>query len=337
MGKVCRAALLVSTSLAIFVISVAFALITWRDFEAIRNTSLPPVPCTVDRSQVIPCLTPPSRFTVLVTLRPTHPQHSPLKPNEQGEIAAYPSTDSSDCPFTTRQEAQQFASQFAPGQERECYSDGVHISLTPAFASSSQIYKHLLRTIFPIVAAALSGLLTLYAFYRLHAVIRMGSAIVDPPSNLRVSRLRSVPMDDVIMGNSNLDSFGLTRPPSIDRSVGKRPLSATQAKKLMEKLRALGDVDAGGTCPICLEDFAGDNGVSDNAVKLPCGHEYHEHCLLQWCQKGSHLCPYCGPYCSLDLSDDEEEQHVVSAAEVSARDAGSGLWRNVDRDDLPGP
>eukprot|EP00177_Eucheuma_denticulatum_P002980 GFKZ01005359.1.p1 GENE.GFKZ01005359.1~~GFKZ01005359.1.p1 ORF type:complete len:345 (-),score=30.46 GFKZ01005359.1:686-1720(-) len=343
MGKVCRAALLVSTSLAIFVISVAFSLITWRDFQAIRTTSLPPVPCTVARSQILQTSTPPPRYTVRVTLRPPNLPNSPLKPNEQAHIAAYPSTDPSEYPFTTRQDAQQFAARFPPGQTAQCYTDGHHISLTPSLASPDQIYKHLLRTIFPIVAAALSALLTLYALYRLHLAIRMGSSIVQPPPPLLgVNRLRAVPIDDdVILDPTNLDSFALTRPPSIHPTPRKRPLTHTQAKKLMVQLRALGDVDPAGTCPICLEDFADDNGVCENAVKLPCGHEYHEHCLLQWCQKGPHLCPYCGPYCSLDVSDDDEDvdrvgRRVVGAAEVSASDARPGWWPAVDRLDLPG-
>ena len=47
------------------------------------------------------------------------------------------------------------------------------------------------------------------------------------------------------------------------------------------------------SCSICWEDFNWDNGV---AVRLPCGHMFHEECCLNWMNTASenrNACPMC--------------------------------------------
>lgn len=51
------------------------------------------------------------------------------------------------------------------------------------------------------------------------------------------------------------------------------------------------------SCAICLEDFraAGAGGVVEqqpSITRLPCGHHYHLHCIVQ-CLEINHLCPLC--------------------------------------------
>ncbi|PRQ45076.1 putative transcription factor C2H2 family [Rosa chinensis] len=48
------------------------------------------------------------------------------------------------------------------------------------------------------------------------------------------------------------------------------------------------------SCVICLEDFAAfvDYQQKEPITRLPCGHHYHVHCIVQWLEF-SHLCPLC--------------------------------------------
>lgn len=41
-------------------------------------------------------------------------------------------------------------------------------------------------------------------------------------------------------------------------------------------------------CSICLENFCADSEI----VQLPCGHLYHETCILEWL-KAKFTCPFC--------------------------------------------
>ena len=42
------------------------------------------------------------------------------------------------------------------------------------------------------------------------------------------------------------------------------------------------------TCAICQEEMI----ATSDAVRLPCGHSYHEDCLTKWLTK-QHTCPTC--------------------------------------------
>lgn len=48
----------------------------------------------------------------------------------------------------------------------------------------------------------------------------------------------------------------------------------------------LGREEAGGSCAICLEDFA----EGDEAQRLPCGHIFHNPCIKEWLLRSRH-CP----------------------------------------------
>jgi len=41
-------------------------------------------------------------------------------------------------------------------------------------------------------------------------------------------------------------------------------------------------------CPVCTEPYA----PGDVAVRLPCGHVFHDACAVAWL-KGHNTCPYC--------------------------------------------
>ncbi|KAI4672828.1 uncharacterized protein J4E78_001331 [Alternaria triticimaculans] len=70
------------------------------------------------------------------------------------------------------------------------------------------------------------------------------------------------------------------------------------------------------SCSICWEDFNWDNGV---AVRLPCGHIFHNECCLHWMESASenrNACPMCRTvFCLLNaltpeqIHDNEEEHN----------------------------
>ncbi|EQC33463.1 hypothetical protein SDRG_08974 [Saprolegnia diclina VS20] len=43
-------------------------------------------------------------------------------------------------------------------------------------------------------------------------------------------------------------------------------------------------------CAICLEDHR--DGAKDSVFQLPCGHEFHQECILEWFET-QHTCPMC--------------------------------------------
>lgn len=47
------------------------------------------------------------------------------------------------------------------------------------------------------------------------------------------------------------------------------------------------------SCAICLEDFAEEGGVDRLMItRMPCGHRYHDHCIVPWLAI-KRLCPLC--------------------------------------------
>ncbi|XP_050383455.1 E3 ubiquitin-protein ligase RHF2A-like isoform X2 [Argentina anserina] len=60
-------------------------------------------------------------------------------------------------------------------------------------------------------------------------------------------------------------------------------------------------------CSICLEDFC----ESDPSVLTTCKHEFHFHCILEWCQRSSQ-CPMCWQALSLK---DPSSQELLEAVE----------------------
>ncbi|KAF5837924.1 hypothetical protein DUNSADRAFT_3701, partial [Dunaliella salina] len=76
----------------------------------------------------------------------------------------------------------------------------------------------------------------------------------------------------------------------------------------------------GEPCSVCLSLF----GAGEVAVELPCGHDFHEGCILPWLQD-HHTCPTCrGP---LPLED--ETRPSVSAADI--RDAAHRNAAHIQR------
>lgn len=74
------------------------------------------------------------------------------------------------------------------------------------------------------------------------------------------------------------------------RPVGPPPTSAA-ALRLLPKIKVTDhDIDANESseCTICMEDLI----VSQPALRIPCGHLYHEACIKDWLLK-SNECPVC--------------------------------------------
>ena len=67
--------------------------------------------------------------------------------------------------------------------------------------------------------------------------------------------------------------------------AGPPPASEQAIAKLVRGVQP----QAGTQCPVCLMDFASSNA---NATRMPCGHYFHDECLLQWL-RAHNTCPVC--------------------------------------------
>jgi len=122
---------------------------------------------------------------------------------------------------------------------------------------------------------------------------------------------------------------------SDQRKRGKGRISRkVLAASLVAKCRVIADDDSDDTdsernshddcneCPICLselsEPIAGPDGKSEDnwLSKLPCGHTFHEECIVGgWVKKGRGLrCPICNyDLVSLTISEDKEPNNGAKA------------------------
>lgn len=271
-----------------------------------------PVDCKVLNSTVDEDC-PENRFRVIVDVNNSVVPDSTPK---DGVITAYRTSDPAECYFETKHAADVFLKGFPNDSTQTCYSDEKSkVSLRPGTASRDDISLYKLRAIFPIIACIVSGLTLVYSIYHVSAVYRVARNVrngTDAPDSRR-----DFP-DDFSLGGrypSSSPYMTIDRPPRVGYTYGyRRPLSGHDARlliaSLQEKTRT---AEANGTCPICLEDF--EDGEGKKTVELPCSHEYHEDCAMQWFRKGSCSCPYC----NYDLMSDVRGVREKAAREESER------------------
>lgn len=79
-----------------------------------------------------------------------------------------------------------------------------------------------------------------------------------------------------------------------DLDQGMRTTGASdEAIQKLEKIQIDQGLKLGEEkCMVCLDDFDSSEDGSGFALKLPCGHCYHDECILKWLQK-SNTCPSC--------------------------------------------
>jgi hypothetical protein len=68
-------------------------------------------------------------------------------------------------------------------------------------------------------------------------------------------------------------------------------------------------------CSICLDSYG------ETAARLPCGHFYHEHCIMTWVSSGQGSCPICRS----TASHNTRHRPVQSAAPPPATAASSSI------------
>ncbi|XP_021839255.1 uncharacterized protein [Spinacia oleracea] len=72
---------------------------------------------------------------------------------------------------------------------------------------------------------------------------------------------------------------------------GRRPTPANEAAiKGLERLMIKDNEDT--NCSICLEEFDVNKEEKRFKVTMPCKHEFHESCIIQWLHT-NHVCPLC--------------------------------------------
>ena len=107
----------------------------------------------------------------------------------------------------------------------------------------------------------------------------------------------------------------MNEPEFDDDEGGPRPASNAAIDALPRKKVKESDKEKIGTdCPICFSAYAGD----DTLVELPCGHEFHDDCVVHWLKEAS-TCPMC----RYEVEKDEEEgmdRARLTAEEEAHRD-----------------
>jgi len=112
-------------------------------------------------------------------------------------------------------------------------------------------------------------------------------------------------------GANALDGFGDVNVAELDTRTFHRPADPEVVARLPRSIRARAGAettttgadasrgttdsadandptDASGSCPVCLSDVE----VGSVVRTMPCGHEYHETCLLEWLRT-KNSCPVC--------------------------------------------
>ncbi|OWZ05034.1 Kazal-like serine protease inhibitor, partial [Phytophthora megakarya] len=90
-----------------------------------------------------------------------------------------------------------------------------------------------------------------------------------------------------------LEEF-LVIPPQ-QKEINRRQTAAVLALEDVEVQQNVGSDCKDRTCCICLNDYDSDEEsevVEDRMVKLPCSHQFHEDCVIDWFNTST-TCPLC--------------------------------------------
>lgn len=116
----------------------------------------------------------------------------------------------------------------------------------------------------------------------------------------------------IIQGDQNNQSFQLgdyvfgsldqiiTRIMNQTGNQGPPPTS----KKVIEKLPVYKlEKDLNDSCPVCKDELK----KGEEAMKLPCNHEFHKECLMPWLERAN-TCPICRKELETDDQDYEKRK-----------------------------
>jgi len=91
-------------------------------------------------------------------------------------------------------------------------------------------------------------------------------------------------------GDANVD---LSNPQALEELMAAQGLAMDEGRPGMSRdaqheLRVVTILEEGETCSVCQEDFK----PGSKAKTMPCGHRFHDDCLMQWVKKNN-SCPVC--------------------------------------------
>ncbi|XP_022151640.1 E3 ubiquitin-protein ligase RNF181-like [Momordica charantia] len=162
------------------------------------------------------------------------------------------------------------------------------ISRSPAAILQETSWTPMANAVFPLPLSALNGLLFLEAY------IRQLLCSLDLPEGACEVIARKIASFVVELAGGNSDQVNLHVVALVDyieemaivaeeapAGAAKSAISRLKKEKVEEEVE-LGD------CSVCLNEMNGGSEV----IKMPCGHVYHESCILSWLNKNN-SCPLC--------------------------------------------
>jgi len=114
---------------------------------------------------------------------------------------------------------------------------------------------------------------------------------------------------------------------SMENTGGTKQVASDETLESIASLSETTDISTDEECPICMDGFSTDNGIT-----VECGHIFHRGCITEWF-KGDHRCPVCRhEYPSKEISLVEPDDVSMNQEEYEHETNDPGEDTNNDND-----
>ncbi|GKT33045.1 hypothetical protein ADUPG1_007068 [Aduncisulcus paluster] len=156
------------------------------------------------------------------------------------------------------------------------------------------------------------------------------------------------PPTDTISIKSEEDEESKVRPPVVGAGIGGLKLSGDEVREEAVKDEEDGheeeDSDELEQCAVCLDNINPKRDIpASSIITMPCKHQFHSHCLLEWLHYNHDLCPICKRTISMDQFSTRlwKIKNIAVPSEPSPEVLSLGLratgWFNIQLQVVPPP